>query len=315
MTTERFVGIDVSKDHLDAHVRPDGVARRFANTAAGHDQLVAFLTPLAPSRVVLEATGGYQRAAVAALADAALPVRVAPPARVRAFATALGRVAKTDALDAAVLAEFAERMPPDARPLPAAATQELQALLARRRQVVGMRTMERNRLQQATSAAVRASIAAVLAVLDGQVGEADRAVAEAVAADPVWVAKEEALRAVCGVGPVVSRTLLAELPELGTLTREQVAALAGLAPMNRDSGAYRGRRATRGGRVAVRTVLFLAAQSARRWHPTLAAFAGRLEAKGKAAKVILVAVARKLVVILNAILRDLTAERKQSGIA
>jgi transposase len=315
MSAERFVGIDVSKDHLDVHVRPDRTARRFANTADGHEQLVAVLGPLAPALVVLEATGGYQRAVAGALADAALPVRVVNPARARAFATAVGRLAKTDAVDAAVLAEYAERVGPAARPLAGAAAQELQALLARRRQVVGMRTMERNRLHQATAAAVRASLAAVLAVLDAQIDGLDGELVAAIAADPEWAAKEEAMRAVCGVGPVVSRTLLASLPELGGVTRQQAAALAGLAPVNRDSGRSVGRRSVRGGRAEVRTALFLAAHSARRFHPTLKGFADRLAAAGKAPKVILVAVARKLVVMLNAILRDLNAGRKQPGIA
>lgn len=315
MSGQRFVGIDVSKGHLDVHVRPDRTARRFDNTTDGHAQLVEWLVPLAPALVVLEATGGYQRAAVGALAEAALPVRVVNPARARAFATAVGRVAKTDTLDAAVLAEYAEKVGPVERPLAGAAALELQALLARRRQVVGMRGMEQNRHQQATSRAVRASIAAVLAVLDAQVDGVDGELAAAIAADPEWAAKEGALQAVCGIGPVVSRTLLASLPELGTLTRQQAAALAGLAPMNRDSGRSVGRRAVRGGRAEVRTALFMAAHSARRFHPTLKGFAERLEKGGKAPKVILIAVARKLVVMLNAILRDLAAGRKQPAAA
>jgi transposase len=315
MSSERFVGIDVSQDHLDIHVRPDGLAQRLPNTDAGHDQVVAWLIPLAPAMVVLEATGGYQRAVVAALAAAGLPVRVMNPARVRAFAQAIGRLAKTDTLDAAVLAEFAERVRPPARSLTDAGTQQLQALLARRRQVVGMRTMEVNRLRPALTPAVRASIAAVLAVLDEQLAAVEGELDAAIAASPVWAAKDEALQRVTGVGPGVSWTLLAELPELGTLTRQQVGALAGLAPMNRDSGRSSGRRVIRGGRSAVRTVLFMAAHSARRWNPGLKSFADRLEHAGKAAKVILVAVARKLLVMLNAILRDLNAEAKQSSYA
>lgn len=308
MSDVRFVGIDVSKGQLDVHVRPDRTARRFPNTPDGHAQLVEWLAPLAPALVVLEATGGYQRAVVGALAEATLPVRVVNPARARAFATAVGRVAKTDALDAAVLAEYGERVGPVARPLPDAAAQELQALLARRRQVVGMRAMEQNRLHQAAG---RASLAAVLAVLDAQVDGVDGELAVAIAADPEWAAREGALQAVCGIGPVVSRTLLASLPELGTLTRQQAAALAGLAPMNRDSGRVVGRRSVRGGRAEVRTALFMAAHSASRFHPTLKGFADRLATAGKAPKVILIAVARKLVVILNALLRDLARGRKQ----
>lgn len=224
-------------------------------------------------------------------------------------------MAKTDAIDAAVLAEYGERVGPVERPLPDAAALELQALLARRRQVVGMRAMEQNRLHQATGRAVRASIAAVLAVLDAQVDGVDGERAVAIAADPDWAAKEGALQAVCGIGPVVSRTLLASLPELGTLTRQQAAALAGLAPMNRDSGRSVGRRAVRGGRTEVRTALFMAAHSARRFHPTLSVFADRLGKAGNAPKVILVAVARKRVVILNAILRDLANGRKLPAVA
>lgn len=314
MSAGPFVGIDAGKGHLDVHVRPGGTARRFANTPDGHARLAEWLAPLAPALVVLEATGGYQRAVVGALAEGGLPVRVVNPARARAFAAAIGRVAKTDALDAAVLAEYGERVGPVERPLPTAAAQELQALLARRRRVVGMRGMEQNRPHRATGRAVRASIAAVLAVLDAQVGGVDGELAAAIAADPEWAAREAALQAVCGVGPVVSRTLLVSLPELGTLTRQQAAALAGLAPMNRDSGRSVGRRMVRGGRAEVRTALFMAAHSARRFHPTLSAFAARLAKAGKAPKVILIAVARKLVVILNAILRDLARSRKQPAV-
>lgn len=304
MSTERFVGIDVSKNHLDVHVRPGGTARRFDNTDAGLDALVGFVRPVGPAAVLLEATGGYQRAAVAALSGAGLPVCVVNPARVREFAKASGRLAKTDAVDAAVLAEFGERMRPPVRPLPDADALRLQALLARRRQLVGMRTMEQNRRAVTTDPATKRSVEAVVAVLDEQVAGMDRDLAAAVDASPVWKAKDELLRTIPGIGRVVSRTLLADLPELGTLTREQVASLAGVAPVNRDSGRWSGKRGIAGGRSGVRTAVYMAALAARRWNPALRAFAERLTAAGKAAKVVLIAVARKLLVLANAILRD-----------
>ena len=302
--TKRFVGIDVSKTHLDAHLRPAGTTRRFPNTDAGVGELVGWVAGHSPTLVVLEATGGYERAVVAHLALAAQPVAVVNPARVREFAKAVGRLAKTDALDAAVLAEFGERLRPTPRPLPDADALRLQAILARRRQLIDLRTMERNRLAQASTASVRRSITAVLAVLDAEVGGADDELTAGLQASPVWAAKDDLLRSIPGVGEVLSRTLLTDLPELGTLTREQVAALVGVAPVNRDSGAMRGRRGIRGGRADVRAVVYMAALSARRFNPALRAFADRLAAAGKAAKVVLVAVARKLLVIANAVLRE-----------
>jgi transposase len=302
--TQRFVGIDVSKDHLDVAVRPDGTHRTVPNTDEGFDQLVALLRPLAPALVVLEATGGYQRRVVAALSLAGLPVAVVNPARAREFARAAGRLAKTDAVDAATLAEFADRMRPPARPLPDAEAQKMQALLARRGQLVGMRTMERNRLGTASDRTVRRSIEAHLEWLDGQIGAAEEELGEAIEASEVWRAKDELLRSIPGIGPGTARTLLFELSELGTLTREQVAALAGVAPVNRDSGRWSGRRFIAGGRAGVRTAVYMATHAARKWNPALKAFADRLEEAGKPAKVVLIAVARKLLVIANAILRD-----------
>jgi transposase len=301
---ERFVGIDVSKDHFDVAVRPDGTHRRVPNTDEGFDQLVALLRPLGPTLIVLEATGGYQRRAVAALSLAGLPVAVVNPARAREFARAAGRLAKTDAVDAAVLAEFAERMRPPVRPLPDAQAQEMQALLARRGQLVGMRTMERNRLGSATDRTVRSSIEAHLAWLEEQIDGTEKGLDEAIEASPVWKAKDELLQSIKGIGPGVARTLLFEFPELGTLTREQIAALAGVAPMNRDSGRWTGKRFIAGGRAVVRTAVYMATHAARKWNPALKAFADRLTAAGKPPKVVLIAVARKLLVIANAVLRD-----------
>jgi transposase len=304
MSSERFVGIDVSKDHLDVVIRPEGTHLRVPNTDEGLDQLVARLGPLGPTLIVLEATGGYQRRAVAALSLGALPVAVVNPARAREFAKACGRLAKTDAVDAAILAEFAQRMRPPVRPLPDAEAQKMQALLARRGQLVGMRTMERNRLATATDRTVRRSLEAHLEWLQQQIGAAENGLDEAIESSAVWKAKDELLQSIPGIGPGVARTLLFELPELGRLSREQIGALAGLAPMNRDSGRWSGPRFIAGGRAVVRTAVYMATHAARKWNPALKAFADRLAAAGKPPKVVLIAVARKLLVIANAVLRD-----------
>lgn len=303
-TAERFVGIDVSKDTLDVAIRPDGTHYTVPNTDDGFDQLVARLRPLNPTLIVLEASGGYQRRVVAALGLAGLPVAVVNPARAREFARALGRLAKTDAVDAAALAEFADRLRPPARPLPDAQAQQMQELLGRRTQLVGMRTMEKNRLGTALSRTVRRSIEAHLAWLDEQIGAAEEELDAAIESSAVWKAKDELLQSIQGIGPGVARTLLFELPELGTLSREQIAALVGVAPMNRDSGRWSGKRFIVGGRAAVRNVVYMATHAARKWNPALKVFADRLEAAGKPAKVVLIAVARKLLVTANAILRD-----------
>lgn len=306
MTTplQRFVGIDVSKDCLDAHLLPEGTTRRFDNTPAGITALVAWLQPLAPTLVVLEATGGYERPAIAAVSLKGLPVSLVNPKRVRDFAGALGRRAKTDELDAEVLAQFAQRVRPPVRPLADADTRELQALVTRRNQLIEMRTMESNRLAGATSRPIRRSIEAILRVLEKEIGKADADLGKAIENSPAWKAKDELLQSIPGIGPVTSRTLLADLPELGTLTREQVAALVGVAPVNRDSGRWNGKRFIAGGRAAVRRVLYLGSQAARQGNAVLAAFADRLEKAGKAPKVIRIALARKLIIIANAVLRD-----------
>lgn len=306
MTTapERFVGIDVSKTALDAHARPDATARRFDNTPEGIAALVEWVTPLAPALVVLEATGGYENAVVAALSLGGLPVSLINPKRVRDFARALGRLAKTDVLDAGVLAEFADRVRPPVRPLTDPDTQKFQALLARRGQLIGMRTMESNRLLGVGDRAIRRSIEAILKALGKEIDRADRELDAAIQNSPVWKAKDELLQSIPGIGPGVSRTLLAEMPELGTLSREQVAALAGVAPVNRDSGSWSGRRSIMGGRAAVRSMLYLGAHAARQGNAVLRKFAERLQKAGKAPKVIRIALARKLLIIANAVLRD-----------
>jgi transposase len=299
-----FVGVDVSKDHLDVHARPSGESFRLPNDSAGLATLVGRLRPLGATLVVLEATGGYERPAAAALVEAALPVVVVNPRQARDFAKALGRLAKTDAIDAAVLAEFAERVRPEVRPLPDAQARRLADFMARRRQLVEMRVAERNRLHAASERRLRRSIEEHVRWLDRRLKDLDGELGELIEASPVWRVKDELLRGVPGIGPVVSRALLAERPELGALSRQKVAALAGLAPRNHDSGKLRGRRMIGGGRAPGAGALYQAALSAARYNPRIKPLYVRLRAAGKAAKVALIACARKLLTILNAMLRD-----------
>jgi transposase len=302
----QFVGIDVSKAHLDVAVRPGGESFRLPNTPAGIAALTQRLTGLAPALVVLEATGGWERAAAAALAAASVPVRVVEPGRVRHFARSIGQNAKTDALDARAIAHFAEAVRPEARPLPDEKTRELQGLLDRRRQLVEARVAEENRLRQGPTAAVRASLEAHIAYLRGQVEALDDAVAKAIAADPGWGPRDTVLRSIPGVGRQTSAMLLGSLPELGRITGKKAAALAGLAPQARDSGTVKGVRTIFGGRGELRRALYMASVSAMRFNPELRAFYARLRAAGKPAKLALVAVARKLLTIANAMVRDMT---------
>ena len=303
-TAPLFVGIDVAKAHLDGAHGPDAAPSRHPNDEAGIAAILALLAASPPTLIVLEATGALEAPLVAALAAAALPVAVVNPLQARRFAQATGRTAKTDALDARVLALFAERVRPEARPLPDAAARELADLLARRRQLIGMRTAEKNRLGTAASDAVRADLEAHIAYLSRQVGEMDRRLDEAVRSSPAWREREDLLRGIPGIGPVASRTLLGELPELGTLGRRKIAALVGLAPMNRDSGSMRGKRMIVGGRSAVRSALYLAALSAVRHNPALRAFYERRLAAGKAKELALTAAAHKLLTIADTILRS-----------
>lgn len=302
-TSQVFVGLDVSKDRLDGVTRA-GVPFTAANDPAGHAELVTLLRPLGVALVVLEATGGLELPVAAALATAGIPVAVVNPRQARDFAKATGRLAKNDTIDAAVLAHFAEALRPQVRPLPDAQQQTLDALLSRRRQLLEMLTMERNRLGSCTDRHVVTDLKAHIAWLQRRLERAEEDLAEAVRSSPVWRAKDDLLRSIPGIGPVASRTLLAALPELGTVTGKQAAALVGLAPLDDDSGKRRGYRRVAGGRADVRAVLYMAALSARQHNPFLRAFAERLKAAGKPAKVVLTAVARKLVVIANAILRS-----------
>jgi len=302
---ELFVGIDVSKARLDVAVAPSGDAWSVSNSADGMQQLVQALGRLSPRLIVLEATGGLERRAVAALAAATLPVVAVNPRQVRDFARAMGRLAKTDAIDAAVLALFAERIRPELRPVRDAEAQELEALIVRRRQVVDMITAEKNRLSAAPpSKRVRTAIARTIKYLQAQLDEIDSDLDKAVRGSPAWREKDDLLRSVPGVGKVLSRTLLSLAPELGTLGRKQMAALVGVAPLNRDSGTQRGRRVIWGGRAHVRAVLYMSALVATRYNPVIRAFHTRLIAAGKLPKVALVACMRKLLSILNAIIRS-----------
>lgn len=298
------VGIDVSKDRLDVAVRPSGEVFAVERNGVGLEQLVERLRELSPHLVALEATGGFEIVAAAALAAAALPVVVVNPAQIRAFAKAVGQRAKTDPIDAGVIAHFAEATKPEPRPLPDAATRLLADPVARRRQIVEMIGAERQRERRLTTAHLRKSIARLVKALEKELVSVDTEIDDSVRGSPVWRAKEDLLASVPGVGPTIARTLIAELPELGQLDRKQIAALAGLAPFTRQSGQWRGRSFIGGGRTAVRTALFMGAMVAKRHNPVLRAFFDRLIAAGKPKMVALIAVARKLLTILNAILRD-----------
>jgi transposase len=298
------VGIDVSKDRLDVALRPSGEAFAVERNAAGLDRLAARLTKLSPHVIALEATGGFETVVAATLASAGLPVVVVNPAQIRAFAKALGQRAKTDPIDAAVIAHFAEATRPEVRPLPDAATQLLADLVARRRQIIEMMGAERQREKRATLPRLKKSIVRLLKALDKELMDLNVDIDDAVRGSPAWREKEDLLASVPGVGPNIARTLIADLPELGRLNRKQIAALAGLAPFTRQSGQWRGRSFIGGGRTVVRTALFMGAMVAKRHNPILKAFFDRLVAAGKPKMVALIAVARKLLTILNAILRD-----------
>ena len=298
----RFVGIDVSKAQLDVAVRPTGKRWTLPYDQTGIEGLIPQIVDLEPALVLLEATGGLELPLVAALAAAALPVVVVNPRQVRDFAKATGTLAKTDTLDAGVLAHFADAVRPEVRPLKDAETQVLNSLTARRRQVMTMLVSEKNRLGSAIGA-VSPRIEAHIAWLEQELSDLDKGLHQTLRRSPVWREKDDLLRTVPGVGEQLSLTLLANLPELGTLNRRQIAALVGVAPYNRDSGALRGKRAVWGGRSRVRAVLYMGALVASRHNPAIRDFYQRLLAAGKPKKVALVASMRKLLVILNGMLK------------
>lgn len=299
-----FVGIDVSKQRLDVHVRPTAEQWSVDNDEEGHEELVAKLAALKPQLVVVEATGGYQAQVVAELALGQLRVAVVNPRQVRDFAKATGRLAKTDAIDASVLAHFAESIRPEPRPMLDEHMLELQALMTRRRQLIDMRTAETNRLETCRVERVRKDIKKTVAWLTRRIGQTDEDIDTMIRRTPLWRDREDLLSSVPGVGKTTARTLMTGLPELGTLNRRQIAALVGLAPFNDDSGKRRGRRAIRGGRAEVRSVLYMATVTACRFNVTIRNMYGRLVAGGKLPKVALIACARKLLTILNAIARS-----------
>lgn len=305
MTTgpELFIGIDVSKHQLDVAVRPRGERWTVANAPEALGAILKRLRALQPTLIVLEATGGLEAAAVAELAYAGLPVAVVNPKRVREFARASGQLAKTDQLDAEVLAHFAEAIRPPVRPLPSAESDQLAALVTRRRQILDMLTAERNR-QHTVPGWLRERIAEHVAWLEAEVRGLDEELRQFIDQNPTWQAKDDLLQSAPGVGPVTAMTLVAELPELGQLDRQEIAALVGVAPMNRDSGKKRGKRRTQGGRAHVRSVLYMAALSASRCNPIIRAFYERLLQRGKEQKVALTACMRKLLVILNAMVKN-----------
>lgn len=306
------VGIDVSKSELVVATNPAESRWTSQTTPAGIDQLIARLVDLQPTVVVVEATGGYERAVVAAGAAAGLPMAVVNPRQVRAFARAVGQLAKTDAIDAEVLALFGARVRPVVRPIADADTQALAALVARRRQLLDMLVAERQRLQQATTTPVRRDLRQHIRWLERRVDDVDDDIGRAIERSPVWRVQDDLLQSVPGIGPTVARTLLAELPELGLLDRRAIAALVGVAPFNRESGRWHGRRVIRGGRASLRASLYMAALVATRHNPVLRDFYQRLRQSGKPAKVALVAVMRKLLTILNAMVKHHSHWQQQS---
>lgn len=302
---EITVGIDVSKARLDVYVHPAGESFAVGNTEAGVAELAERLGQVAGLAAIgIEASGRYERLAVAELADQGLPVVVLNPAQVRSFGQAIGQRAKTDPIDARLIAVFIEAVRPEVRPMADVQTQELAALMARRRQIVAMLAAEKVRRQQAAPGLARVSIARSIAFLEDELESLDKQIDKTVRGTPMWREREDLLASVPGIGKTIARTLLAELPELGTLNPKQVAALAGLAPYTRQSGKWKGKSFIGGGRTTVRTALFMGALVAARHNPVLKAFRDRLVASGKPKLVALIATARKLIVILNAILRD-----------
>lgn len=298
------VGIDVAKDRLDVCVRPSGERFVVDRSGAGIEALAERLKKLAPRIVAVEATGGFETVVAAGLASADLPVVVVNPAQIRAFAQALGKRAKTDAIDAAVIAHFVEATKAEPRALPDEMTRLLADLVARRRQIVEMMAAEGQRERRLTDKRLKKSIARLRKAMEKALAELDGEIDDHVRGSPVWAEKEDLLASVPGVGPTIARTLIAELPELGTLDRRSIAALVGVAPWTRQSGQWRGKSFIGGGRKSVRNALFIAAMVASRHNPTLKLFRDRLVDAGKPKLVALIAVARKLLTILNAILRD-----------
>jgi transposase len=299
-----FVGIDVSKDHLDVHIHPTGAALRVSHDDAGFVTLLERLRSVAPTVVVLEATGGYEVTVAATLASAGLPVAVVNPRQIRDFARATGQLAKTDTLDARVIALFAAAVRPAARSLPDEHAQALGELIARRRQLVDMLGAEHNRRRLLRDRRLQRHLQAHIDWLEEALRRLDHDLTTLIRSSPVWREADDLLRSVPGIGPVTATTLIADLPELGRLDRRRIAALVGLAPFARDSGAFRGRRMISGGRAHIRRVLYMATLTAIKHNPAIRVFYRRLVAAGRPGKVALIAAMRKLLTVLNAMLRD-----------
>lgn len=305
-TPQHFVGIDVSKDSFDVHILPAGTATHTTSDQQGRAELLRLLPPPGTGLIVLEATGGYERAVVAELMTAGHTVAVVNPRQVRDFAKAMGTLAKTDALDAKVIALFAERVQPRPSALVHQRQHELEELVARRRQLIEHRTAEKNRQRQSLSKPVQKSLTRSLKALEQDLEVIDAAIFQLVASDDDWQNRRQMLEGVPGIAGVTAVSLVAELPELGQLNRQKIAALVGLAPLNRDSGQFRGRRTIFGGRATVRCALYMAALSAAQHNPVIKLFSDRLKAAGKPPKVVLIACMRKLLIILNAMIRTNT---------
>jgi len=299
----RFIGIDVSKDQLDICVRPEGEHFRENNNETGIQSLTQRLLALSPEQILIEATGGYETNVVAALAEAKLPVVLINPRQVRDFAKATGRLAKTDRLDADVLAQFAQVLRPQSRLLPDKDQKDLSALMTRRRQLVEMITMEQNRLHTA-SKSVQPDIRTHIEWLKSRLKDLDRQLDKFIKNSPLWQRKEQILNSVPGIGPVTTRGLLAYLPELGTLSNNKISALVGLAPLNRDSGQFRGKRMAWGGRSYIRSLLYMAALVGTQYNPIPRSFYQRLIQAGKAKKLALTACMRKLLIIINTMVKN-----------
>jgi transposase len=302
MSNAQFIGIDVSKGHFDIAIRPSNEKMRFVNDDEGIDQLIQRLQSLQPMLIVMEATGSYHRLLLGRLVAAALPAIAINPRQARDFARATGHLAKTDAIDADVLAEFGEKIRPELRPVASDATQELEAICTRRRQVVSMLTAEKNRMHAAPSS-MRSDIKKHIQWLEKCIDQLEKDLDTHIRSTPAWRDKDDLLRTCKGIGPISSHTMLACLPELGTLDRGQIAALVGVAPFNNDTGKYRGRRHVQGGRADVRAVLYMATLAAIRSNAAIRTFHQRLIKAGKAKKVAITACMRKLLTILNAMLR------------
>jgi transposase len=299
-----FVGIDIAKETLDIHVLPSNKKWQCQNNAKDIGRLVKRLRSKAPEAIILEATGGYEALAAALLMEAELPVSVVNPRQVRDFAKAMGQLAKTDCIDALVLARYGEAIRPRLTPLPTEEERLVKALVVRRRQLVDMRSAEKNRLGQVREEPIRQNIRALIDHLDREIKQIEDDLDTTIKKSPLWQENIKLLETIKGFGPVTARTLVTHLPELGKVSRQEIATLVGVAPLNRDSGKMRGKRSCIGGREAIRSPLYMAAKAAARTNKTIKAFYQRLRKEGKLYKVAIVACMRKLLVIANALLRD-----------